>query len=101
MNRPIRSIPLQDQTARPLRVVRIVLDDDCGRNSDDDIAYPHGVGRQLFESVKRDLHFAARNEQPDPIECIAHTMPSRRPRESPVPRRSPELRSVQLPGRDA
>ena len=76
MNRSIRSIALQDETAAPFRVVRIVLDHESPRNPGDDITNPHGIRRQLFESMKRDSHFAACDQRPDLLEGATHTIPS-------------------------
>ena len=77
MNGSIRSIPLQGETAAPFRIVRIVLDHEGRRNPGDDIASPHCVRRQLFESVKRDPHFAACGQRPDLLERATHTVPSK------------------------
>ena len=77
MNRSIRSIALQGETAAPFRIVRIVLDHEGRRNPRDDISNPHGVRRQLFESMERDSKFTASDQRPDLIEGAAHTIPSR------------------------
>ena len=77
MNRSTGSIPLQDETAAPFRIIRIVLDHQGGRNPGDDIANPHCVRRQLFESMKRDSHFAACYQRPDLLDRATHTTPSR------------------------
>ena len=76
MNRSIRSIALQDETAAPFRIVRIVLDHESLRNPGDDITNPHGIRCQLFESMKRDPHFAACDLRPDLLEGATHTTPS-------------------------
>ncbi len=76
MNRSIRSIALQDETAAPFRIVRTVLDHESPRNPSDDITNPHGNRRQLFESKKQDSHFAACDQRPDLLDGATRTIPS-------------------------
>ena len=76
MNRSIRSIALQDETAGPFRIIWIVLDNESLRDPGDDITNPHCIRRQLFESMKRDSHFAACDQCPDLLEGATHTNPS-------------------------
>lgn len=82
MNRSIRSIPLQDETAAPLRIVWIVLDHEGRRDPSDDIANPHRVRRQLLESMKRNSRLATCDQRSDLLQSATHTMLSRRPHAS-------------------
>ena len=76
MNRSIRSIPLQRETAAPFRIVRIVLNHEGRRDPGDDIANLHCVGRQFFESMKRDQYVAACDECLDLLDGAAHPISS-------------------------
>ena len=76
MKRSIRSIALQDETAAAFRIIRIVLDHESPRNPGDDITNPHGIRCQLFESMKRDSHFAACDQRSDLLERATHAIPS-------------------------
>ena len=82
MNRSIRSIALQGETAAPLRIVWVVLDHEGRRNPGDDIANPYCVRRQLLESMKRDSYLATCDQRPDLVEGATHTVPSKQPRAS-------------------
>ena len=76
MNRSIRSIPLQRETAAAFRIVRIVLDHEGRRNPGDDVANLHCVRRQLFQSMKRDPYVAAGDERENLLDGAAHPIPS-------------------------
>jgi hypothetical protein len=72
MNRLILAIMLQDEHARPLRVIRIILDDDRSVQAFDDIAHRDAVRGKLFVPVERYAHIAVRHERSYLFQSVGH-----------------------------
>lgn len=74
MNWPACAIPLENQHARPLRIVRIVLDDDRRVESTDDLTHLDTVRREFIVSVSRHPYVAACHEHAHRVERLAQCL---------------------------
>ena len=99
MNRAIRRIPLQDQTAASLRIFRIVLDHNGGRNPGDEVANLYIVRCQLLGSVERDSYFVACHQRLDAVEGVGHERCRDQPRRILLQENDPGQVSSKMPAR--
>lgn len=74
MNWPTCAILLENQHARPLRVVRIILDDDCRVESNHDLTHLDTVRSEFIVPVSGHPYVAARHEYADRLEGLAQCL---------------------------
>jgi len=73
---PSASIPLKDESTRPLGVGRVILNHDCGSDTVDHLTGKDTVFRHLVVTMRGDPNLTAMDEVDDPPKRSAHLVAS-------------------------